>query len=246
MGSSGTRIDPVSSTTRPITRKSEPDADALAQRLAHDVAGVLGRAIDERGTASLVVSGGGTPKPMFQVLATHDELDWSKVTVTLADERAVPVDHADSNERFVHEHLLVGAAAKARFVSLLPQDVSNLADLGPVAARVDAIGDRFDVVMLGMGGDGHTASLFPDAPELESAMDSSVSVVAVRPPSVAQARISLSGQRLVATRHLWLHISGDSKRDVLESALAEGQLPIARVFALADSANVERLIYLTS
>ena len=96
------------------------------------------------------------------------------------------------------------------------------------------------------GGDGHTASLFPDAPELEDAMNSSVSVVAVRPPSVAQARISLSAGRLVAARHLWLHISGDSKREVLDAALEEGRLPIARVFALADPSDVERVIYLTS
>ncbi len=232
--------------TPPIARKSKPDAGSLAKQLAQDVADVLSRAIEQRGTASLVVSGGSTPKPMFQHLATHEELDWSKVTVTLADERAVPVGHADSNESFVHEHLLVGAAAKARYVSLLPPDVTDLDDLSVVAERVDAMGSCFDIVLLGMGGDGHTASLFPDAPELEAAMSSPVSAVAVRPPSVAQERISLSAGRLVATRHLWLHISGDGKRDVLEAAFAEGSLPIARVFELAALSDVERVIYLTS
>ena len=229
-----------------IERISEPDADALALHLAQDVAAVLRSAVAERGGATLVVSGGSTPLPMFQRLAQESDVPWSKVQVTLADERAVPPDHADSNEGFVHKNLLTGTAAVASFVSMLPAGLPSLDRLDEVSGRIDAMGSPFDVVLLGMGGDGHTASLFPDAPELEDAMASTTSVVALNPPSVSQARLSLSASRLIDTRHLWLHISGASKAQVLETALADGTLPIARVLKHAASGSAHRAIYLTS
>lgn len=237
--------DVMSNSAKAIRRESAADAELLAKHLATDVAAVLSSAIAERGSASLVVSGGGTPKPMFEYLSRFDSVDWSKVKMTLADERAVPVGHEDSNESFVHQHLLTASAAGASYVSLLPENLQTLESLAAVGKRIDDMGQPFDLVLLGMGGDGHTASLFPDAPELESAMNAEQSVVALHPPSVAQARISLSGKRLVNTRMLWLHIAGDGKRAVLDTALAEGTLPIARVFDIADPSKVDRRIYQT-
>ena len=231
--------------TATIERIVESDADALALRLARDVATVLQSAIVERGRATLVVSGGSTPLPMFQCLAREPDLSWEKVQVTLADERAVPPDHADSNEGFVQTNLLTGAAASASFVSMLPEGLPSLDQLEEVSNRIDAMGSPFDVVLLGMGGDGHTASLFPDAPELESAMESTTSVVALNPPSVSQARLSLSARRLIDARNLWLHISGASKAQVLDQALAAGTLPIARVFEKAVSGKANLAIYQT-
>lgn len=232
--------------TMSINRIVQPTADALADRLAKDVAKVLSTAIAERGRASAVVSGGSTPLPMFQCLAKDASVDWSRVTITLADERAVPADHDDSNERFAFTHLFQGAAQAASFVSLLPEDLFALDDLTAVAERVDAMADVFDVVLLGMGGDGHTASLFPDAPELEFAMQTDQSVTALHPPSVSQARISLSAQRLLKSRHMWLHISGDAKAAVLQEALAEGSLPIARLLENATQRELDTAIYSTS
>lgn len=229
-----------------IKRISEADADALARRLASDVAEVLRRAVAERGKATLVVSGGSTPLPMFQCLTQESDVPWAQVTITLADERAVLPDHKDSNEGFVHTHLLKGDAASASYVSLLPAGLPSMDRLAEVATRIDEMGAPFDIVLLGMGGDGHTASLFPDAPELEDAMATTSSVVALNPPSVSQGRISLSADRLVSTRHLWLHISGASKTSVLNEALAAGSLPIARVFERAAGTDVDRTIYLTA
>ncbi len=226
-----------------IDRIVESDSQELAARLASDVASVLRAAISERGQASLVVSGGSTPLPMFECLAEEPDIDWAKVQITLADERSVPADHADSNEGFVHTHLLKGDAARAQFVSLLPDNVPAIDQLGAVAERIDAMGEVFDIVLLGMGGDGHTASLFPDASELEHAFETDVSVVGLTPPSVPQARISLSASRLLATRHLWLHITGQSKLAVLEDALDKGQLPIARLLDAAAGTDARRSIY---
>lgn len=207
------------------------DAASLAARLADDVAGGLGEALAARGAASLVVSGGSTPRPFLERLA-RASLDWSRVAVTLADERWVDAGHADSNAALVRATLLVGPAAAARFVALHEDAATPEEGLDAVARRIDAMPRPFDVVVLGMGGDGHTASLFPDAPELEHAMtDTTSPVAAMHPPSVPQARITLTRAALLDSRARFLHVTGADKRDVLERALADEPrlAPIARV-----------------
>ena len=219
--------------------RTASDAAALADRLAADVAASLRAALDERGQASLVVSGGSTPAAMFDRLA-RERLDWSRVGVTLADERAVPPDHEDSNERLVRTRLLVDEAAAARFTALYRPD----GDLARVAAALDALAHPFDVVLLGMGTDGHTASLFPDAPELETALASDETVVEVRPPSTPHRRITLTRRALLDARRCVLHVTGAAKRDVLEAAMAAwreggdapGTLPVARTLGPASDA----------
>ncbi|MBO5394190.1 MAG: 6-phosphogluconolactonase, partial [Pseudomonas sp.] len=134
----------------------------LAEGLATKVAGQLNQAIAEQGVATLVVSGGRSPVAFFQSLIKQP-VDWSKVVVSLADERWVPVEHADSNAGLLKKHLLQGPAAKARFVGLYNAAATvekaaleadqGLAELPPI-----------DVLILGMGDDGHTASLFPNSP----------------------------------------------------------------------------------
>jgi len=224
------------------------DADTLAERLAGDVATVLERAIEARGGATLVVSGGSTPPPMFERLRRLP-LDWARVTITLADERVVEPADEQSNERLVKRMLLLDEAAAARWVSLYEDGLDSAqpdAALSRVAARVAALPGPFDVVLLGMGGDGHTASLFPDAAELESAMSATpdVQVALLRPPSQPLTRLSLVAARLCAARHLWLHITGESKRALLADSLsvesARDGLPIARVLRKADT---DRAIY---
>ena len=207
------------------------DAQALAERLAADVAGRLRDAIAARGTASLVVSGGSTPRPFLEALA-RASLDWSRVLVTLADERWVAVDHPDSNAALVRRTLLTGEAGKARLIELTTAAATPEEGLDAVAARLAEVPRPFDVVVLGMGGDGHTASLFPDAPELEHAMTTTDSpVAAAHPPSVTQARVTLTRAALVDSAARLLHVTGRDKRDVLERALADEPrlAPIARV-----------------
>ena len=200
----------------------EADAAALAESLGQAVTQCLKGALERHGEASLVVSGGSTPAPVLRYLSDAD-IDWSKVTVTLADERWVPPGHPDSNESLVRETLLQGKAAAASFVPLYRPDLTEGDALPLIAADVSAMHQPFTVVMLGMGGDGHTASLFPDAAmdELLPAMALyNTSVVAfLHPPSVSQARISLTRACLLHAENRFLHITGDGKCDVLAAAL---------------------------
>lgn len=200
----------------------EADAATLAKSLGQAVGECLRESLAQDGQASLVVSGGSTPAPVFRYLADSD-LDWSQVVVTLADERWVPPGHPDSNETLVRDTLLQGKAAAARFVPLYRSELTGDAALRQVAADVSAMPQPFSVVMLGMGADGHTASLFPDASPEEllpaMALDTTDVVAFLHPPSVAQARISLTRACLLRAQHRFLHITGDSKLKVLAAAL---------------------------
>lgn len=210
------------------------DRLTLDLQLAEHVADKLRQAIGERGEATLVVSGGSTPKGFFAALSGH-ELPWSKLTVTLADERWVTIDHEDSNERMVRELLLAGPAADARFISLVNEDDSPERGLAAIQARLAQLG-TFDVLVLGMGGDGHFASLFPGAEALDAGLDLSnrESCIAVNPPAAPHARVSMTLRRLQDTRCLIVHVAGEEKRRVLDLAIEQGDaktLPIAAIMA---------------
>ncbi|PWV74186.1 6-phosphogluconolactonase [Halomonas sp. A11-A] len=198
---------------------SELCRERLATQLAEAVAEALRQDLASQERALLVVSGGSTPVPFFQALAAC-ELPWSRVEVTLADERWVAEDAADSNARLVGEHLLKGPAAAASFVPLTTDDATPEQGAAAVAERVAGLAWPASAVILGMGGDGHTASLFPDSRELALALTTEAAAVAVRTPSQSQPRITLSAERLHQARRHFLHITGGDKRDMLVRALA--------------------------
>lgn len=207
--------------------------EALARQLAEAVAEALRADLAERERALMVVSGGSTPLPFFRALAAMD-LPWARIQVTLADERWVAEEAADSNARLVREHLLQGAAAEARFVSLTSGAETPEQGVEEVTARLADLAWPASVVVLGMGGDGHTASLFPDSRELGLALTTEAPLVAVRTPSQPQARITLSAERLHRARRHFLHITGGDKRDVLARALSGDdarELPIRAFLA---------------
>ncbi len=215
---------------------TENDAQALAIRLAEDVAGWLQQGIEERGSATLVVSGGSTPAPFFEALSVH-QIPWRDVTVTLADERWVAADDALSNEKLIRECLLVNAASAAQFLSLYngaatPDDGWQQCD-----DALRTLAAPYDVVVLGMGGDGHTASLFPATKGLEAACDLTTDRLCwpMYPEHIKEARISLTLAALLNCRQLVLHATGISKRDVFKNALEGASLPIASVIDAADS-----------
>ena len=193
--------------------------ETLARQLAGAVADALRQDLADQPRVLLVVSGGSTPVPFFQALADSD-LPWSRIDVTLADERWVPEDAADSNARLVREHLLQGPAAAANFVPLTSADPTPEQGVAAVAERLAGLAWPASAVVLGMGGDGHTASLFPDSRELDLALSTAEPLVAVRTPSQPQARITLSADRLHQARRHLLHITGGDKRAVLGRALA--------------------------
>lgn len=196
----------------------------LAEELALTVAGQLRAAIDARGLAVLVVSGGRSPVAFFQNLAKQD-LDWSKVVVSLADERWVPTEHADSNAGLLKRYLLQGAAAKARFLSLYSAS-ANLEAAAEQADRLLAELPPIDVLVLGMGDDGHTASLFPDSPNLAEALDSEGSrrCWPMLAPTVPRQRLTMSRALLASAQHKILSISGQSKLTTLNAAVAGGDV----------------------
>ncbi len=193
----------------------------LDQELARFAAQTLAEAIETRGHGYLVVSGGSTPMGFFQTLSQNQTLDWSKVTVTLADERWVAPDHADSNEALVYENLLQNAATSAQFESLYSGDETPEIGAATLDAKFSAL-PTFDLVILGMGGDAHTASLFPNTPALTQGLDpqSPHALIAVHPPTAPHARISMTLARLLRTQNLVLHITGANKSEVFEQAIA--------------------------
>lgn len=191
--------------------------------VARRVAQCLRTALEARGVALLAVSGGRSPVGMFERLRTM-ELDWSRVVITLADERWVPDTHRDSNAALVRSHLLQGRAAQAQFVPLYNGADSAHAGAPACQARLAELPLPFDCIVLGMGEDGHTASLFPDAPELAQAVardETATLCCAVTPGHAPHVRISLTLHALLArNRQLILAISGATKRQVYEQARA--------------------------
>lgn len=207
--------------------------ERLARQLAEAVAEALRVDLTHQERALLVVSGGSTPVPFFHALAAI-ELPWERIDVTLADERWVAETEDDSNARLIREHLLTGAAKAANFVPLTTADATPEQGVDTVATRVEQLAWPASVVILGMGSDGHTASLFPDSRELGLALSTDESVVAVRTPSQPQARITLSASRLHQTRRHMLHLNGEDKRAVLATAMAGDdvrELPIRAFLA---------------
>lgn len=191
----------------------------LAQQLAEAVAEALRADLAHQDRALLVVSGGSTPVPFFHALAAKS-LPWARVDVTLADERWVDESADDSNARLVREHLLTAEAAAANFVPLTTDDATPEQGAAAVGERLAGLSWPASVVILGMGDDGHTASLFPDSQELPLALSTEATVVAVRTPSQPQARITLSADRLHQAKRHVLHLNGEGKRSKLAAALS--------------------------
>jgi 6-phosphogluconolactonase len=190
----------------------------LDSALTEVIATQLTQGIASRGSASLVVSGGSTPKGLFTALSST-ELDWAKVTVLLADERWVPETHADSNSAMVKSLLLQGEAAAATWIDFGAGQEDADAEVARVAKILSAM-DTFDVVILGMGTDSHTASLFPCSIELSEGLSTTEPVLMTQPTTAPHRRISLSKDRLLKTERGIIHLVGESKLEVYEKATA--------------------------
>lgn len=221
------------------------DLQAQAVAMAETVTAQLQTALDEQGRAVLAVSGGRSPLALFRVLR-ESRLDWPQVTVVLVDERCVPGAHADSNAHLVRDHLLQGRAAAARFIAFfdaLPQRwLGSPAELAGLAAhaesRLGILADPLDVLVLGMGEDGHTASLFAGASGLDAAVRGPQRVAGVRPQNAPHARLTLTLPVLQQARHAHLAITGAAKRDTLARAMAgpSDTLPVSWVLHRPGSA----------
>jgi 6-phosphogluconolactonase len=205
----------------------------LSQELATRIAAILGDAIAARGLASLVVSGGRSPVRLFEILR-NQPLDWSRVCVALADERWVLPADTSSNEHLVRSVLLKDRAAPARFHGL--KNGAPTPDLGAVSAweTFARVPRPFDAVVLGMGDDGHTASLFPGSPNLPSALNRAAvaGCVGMWSPVPPHPRLSLNLSALLDSRRIVVLITGESKWRTLRAAHDPGpehEMPIRAV-----------------
>ena len=213
-----------------------PDPEMLAIDVANQLAGELAASLAVEERVLFVVPGGTTPGPIFDALCETD-LDWGRVDVMPSDERWVPEVHLRSNTRMIRERILVGRAAAARYLPLyaraerpemvLAELESNIVPALPIA-----------VALLGMGTDMHVASIFPDADELELALERDAPVlVPIRAKSQPDVRVTLSARVLCAAMRLHVVITGPAKRAALERArnLTPLQAPVR---AVLDEATV--------
>jgi 6-phosphogluconolactonase len=216
----------------------ESGAD-LAVGLADKVAETLSAAIAARGTASIAVSGGSTPKAFFEALSSR-VLDWTKVTITLVDERFVPEENPRSNHKLVKENLLKNKAAAANFLPLY-QPAADAEKSAVIATEeTKGIDNPFDIAILGMGGDGHTASFFPGGSNLAKAIDPKTprGIITMEAEGAGEPRLTFTFASLQDARLLVLHIEGESKKDVLAKAESDGpetEMPIRAILRRAAS-----------
>jgi 6-phosphogluconolactonase len=189
--------------------------DDAAAALAAEVCETLTEALAARGRATLVVSGGTSPVGFFHRLRRLP-LSWERITVIPSDERVVALQHPDRNESMIRRELLQGTAAAARLRGLLPASGSTV-NLPQLAETLPA---SFDAVVLGMGADGHTASLFPGSPELETALHSAEPLALLNVPQLGARRVSLTPSALLTGRRIDLLFFGEEKRAVYAAAIA--------------------------
>ena len=206
-----------------------PDSEMMMMDLADVLASELKNCLLVHDHASFAVPGGTTPGPIFDSLCAAD-LDWARVHVMLTDERWVPETSERSNTRLLRERLLVGRAAAAHYVPLYA-DAPTPEDKLPALAQALEPELPISVMLLGMGADMHTASIFPGADQLDHALHGADNLVAMRAPGAPEPRITLSAKVLKSAMSRHIVIIGAQKRAALEKArtLSPQEAPVAAI-----------------
>lgn len=216
----------------------------LDNALASNVAELLSSAISQNGKASLAVSGGSTPKGFFTALSKKD-IDWHNVTVTLADERWVDFESDASNTRLVHENLLKNKASSASFFHLKKEGECNEETLTQLNFDAKENLLPLDVLILGMGEDGHTASLFPCSEQITVALalDNSNALMKVVPTTAPNDRITFTYAHLAQSKNIILHVCGEGKKVVLEKALSSNNQKEMPIRAFLQNPDINTHVY---
>jgi 6-phosphogluconolactonase len=206
-----------------INIKEFSDRSSLVEEFSQQIGELLSRGIITSGRASIALSGGSTPVALFERLSLLD-IPWKDVDIILVDARWVEATDDDSNERLVRQHLLRNKAAAASFSGMKNSAITAGDGEKECEQQLLNISRPFDVLILGMGGDGHTASLFPGAEKLAvaTAMDSGRTCIGLAPLTAPHERMSLTLPVILDSRQLFLHIVGQEKKDVLNKALNDG------------------------
>lgn len=203
--------------TANIQRKEFDTADDLATCLADEVSEELDYCIKRHGRASIALSGGSTPRRFLSALGQAD-IDWGKVIVTLVDERWVPPTHKRSNARMLEETLLAGKASAATFIPLYESEIAAEQALAKVTSRLQSSSILPpDVIVLGMGEDGHTASLFPHT-TVQYGPDKRLATC--EPKGIPETRITMTLETILSAPRIYLHLEGKIKLETLEIAMA--------------------------
>jgi len=212
--------------------KTHQSRQNLAESLSDDIVTKLSGAIKHRGFGSIAVSGGSTPALLFKTLSSR-HLDWQNIRVTLVDERCVPISDNRSNAKLVANLLLQNEAASANFTPMYLGAYGSSPDISDIENRLRPLLD-LDVVVLGMGNDGHTASFFPGGKGLAQATDKDTKtlVCAVEADAAIEPRLTLTLPVLLAADLLVIHIEGDEKLSTMKTALDGGDandMPVRHV-----------------
>jgi 6-phosphogluconolactonase len=210
------------------------DRSSMVEALQREFSEQLQQALEQRQQATLLLSGGSTPEPLYQQLSRTD-LAWERINVALVDERWVNSDNVASNERFLRESLCVNQASKATLLGMKNNAASVFDGVDECNSNYARLPKPYDICLLGMGGDGHTASLFPGAAGLDEALHSQLPCAAIRanPSEVTGKllhRMTLTAPQILSSEKLILMITGDAKWQVFEkasNALDATRLPIS-------------------
>ena len=199
------------------------NSEILVAELAAKIGQSLLKSIAAHGRASLAVSGGSTPKSLFKQLSAVD-IPWQDVVITLVDERWVAPSDPASNEQLVRQYLLQDRAAAATFIGLKNSSPTATQGEAQCEQELRKIPQPFTVLILGMGNDGHTASLFPGSAQLAAAtdMNSGKTCMAVTPADAPHERMTLTLPAILNTEEIILHLTGSAKKEVLAKAQEAG------------------------
>jgi 6-phosphogluconolactonase len=228
--------------TRPLATQFDT-GEALAAGVARSIAGTIRDAVEKRGMAAIALSGGSTPRAALTALA-REPLPWPQVTITLVDDRWVPPEQPRSNYGMLTETLL-DAARAARFIPLFTGDADPHMAEAKVEAHLAAIPRPFDMVVLGLGEDGHTASLFPGGDRLAEALDmaSGRTVMAMTAPGAPEPRITLTLPGILESRRILLMFASPAKKAAYDRALKDGPVEDMPVRAVLRQRHVPVDVY---
>ena len=207
------------------TFKEFPDQKVLTVYLADRISELLAAGITDNGQASLAVSGGSTPVELFKRLSRQD-IPWQLIVITLVDERWMEPTATDSNEYLVRTHLLQNRASAATFIGITNSAATAGAGEVECEQQLRQVPRPFDVLILGMGDDGHTASLFPGAENLSEAtnIESGRTCMSIAPINAPYERMTLTLPVILDSRQIFLHITGLNKYNVLQKASKKGPI----------------------
>jgi len=204
------------------------DSLELVDELSSQISIILKREILRKGFATILVSGGSTPKKLFEKLSSSS-LDWDNIKVGLVDERVVETSSPDSNENLVKKYFLQNKASTAKFINMEHQR-----ELFP-----------FDVIVLGMGGDAHTASLFPNNEKLKEAYETKDLTITITPTTAPYDRVSSTLYAIKTCKHIFLHIEGEQKFEVLQKALKNEDYFSMPISAVLNDKDIQVEVYHT-